>query len=433
MKSHLVLRLANPIPAPNIPHWEPFILNKANEVGEFGNSLDAVFREYGLPIWITAEYRPASEDGFNAEEIESGLNRTYRVILRQDTTFPPGLVDQIRLHPAVDWVRRGAIAQAVLPVYSEMASTSALSDWPGALIHLPYAHAITKGRADIKVAILDTGVDLDHPEVVGRFVARKDVVDFEGLDTSSFIGDLLQADDDPEDEVGHGTHIAGIIGARGNRIAEGVCSGCRLMAVRVLATMTQNGRRFGAGLIDNINLGIKWAVDNGADVINMSLGVRHEHGGLPHADVIQYALRKGVSVIAAAGNDGTNNKYYPGALPGVLAIGAVDRDGHVAPFSSYGARISFLAPGTGILSSYRDGGYAASSGTSQAAPFVSGAVALLQSLALEHGRRLLSHQIKYLLQQTSERIDRRRHHPKGGYGIINLADAFRLLNYELGM
>jgi thermitase len=237
-----------------------------------------------------------------------------------------------------------------------------VSDWPGALIHLPYAHAFTKGREDIQVAILDTGVDLDHPEVAGRFVARKDVVDFEGLDTSSFIGDLLQADDDPEDEVGHGTHIAGIIGGRGQRIPEGVCSGCRLMAVRVLATMTQNGRRFGAGLIDNINLGIKWAVDNGADVINMSLGVRHEHGGLPHADVIQYALRKGVSVIAAAGNDGTNNKYYPGALPGVLAIGAVDHDGQVAPFSSYGARISFLAPGTEILSSYRDGGYAASSG-----------------------------------------------------------------------
>ena len=433
MKIHLILRLTNnSVPNfPQIPHWESFILDKDRTVGQFGSSLDSVFSTYKLPIWITSEYLPANGHQFNEDERAIGLNRIYRVILRKRTTIPEGLIERIRLNPEVKWVRPGFIASTPLPIYSKATSTLSPSTWPQDMIYLPYAHAQTKGRQDIIVAILDTGVDLNHPELANKFDARKDVVDFKGLDTSSFIGDVLQADNDPEDEVGHGTHIAGILGAKGKRIAKGVCLDCKFMAVRVLATLSQQGKRVGAGLVDNINVGIKWAVDHGADVINMSLGIRHERGGLPHEDVIAYAQRKGVSIVAAAGNDGTNNKYYPGALPGVMAVGAVDYQGQVAPFSSYGARISFLAPGTAILSSYREGGYAASSGTSQAAPFVTGAVALLKSLALNSGHKLSDHQVQYILRQTADRLDQRIHNPKSGYGVINLADAFKLLNYEL--
>jgi subtilisin family serine protease len=187
----------------------------------------------------------------------------------------------------------------------------------------------------------------------------------------------------------------------------------------------------GAGLVDNINVGIKWAVDRGADVVNMSLGIRHEHGGLPHAEVIDYALRRGTTVVAAAGNDGTDSKYYPGALPGVIAVGAADRSGGVAPFSSFGAGIALLAPGTQILSSFRGGGYAASSGTSQAAPFVSGAVALLKSIARDRSRGLDDGQVKDVLTRTSDSIDRRRYDRRGGHGVLNLADAVRLLHHRL--
>lgn len=432
MKAHLVIQLKTPISGRPPPHWVPFILDKEGETVRFDSGLDEIFEAWRVPFWITSEYQPAEGAQFGQDEREVGLDRTYRIILRDRTTVPDGLVARLQTHPAVEAVRPGAVASIRLPHYSQAAGDYSLRDWPREMIYLSHAHALSKGRPDIKIAVLDTGVELQHPDLQGQFVGQIDVVDFEGLDTTSFVGDLLQVDDDPEDEVGHGTHIAGIIGAVGRKIPAGISPGCKMIAVRVLAAMNENGRRVGAGLIDNINVGIKWAVDNGADIINMSLGIRHEHGGLPHEDVIKYALRKGVSVIAAAGNDGDPNKYYPGALPGVIAVGAVDHQGHVAPFSSYGAHISFLAPGTSILSTFRNGSYAASSGTSQAAPFVSGAVALLKSIALDRGRRLLDHQVKHLLKQTSERIDKRPHHAKGGYGIINLADAVRLLNYELG-
>ena len=124
--------------------------------------------------------------------------------------------------------------------------------------------------------------------------------------------------------MGHGTHVSGIIAGKGLQMDEGVAPECSLMAVRVLATMKDGDRLVGAGIVDNINSGIKWAVDNGADVINMSLGIRHTGGGLPHQDVVRYALSKNVAVVAASGNDGTAERYYPGALKGVFAVGAAD-------------------------------------------------------------------------------------------------------------
>jgi subtilisin family serine protease len=186
--------------------------------------------------------------------------------------------------------------------------------------------------------------------------------------------------------------------------------------------MERDGERFGAGLVDNINQGVKWAVDNGADVINMSLGVRHEGGGLPHAEVIRYALEKGVTVVAASGNDGQNALYYPGALPGVITVGAMSREGGVAGFSTYNRRVQLIAPGEDVYSCYRGVGYAFASGTSHAAPFVAGAVALLKSFV----RGLTDGQAKYLLKHTADRLDQRFQHPKAGYGRLNIIDALRL-------
>src|SRR5690606_16774976 len=116
--------------------------------------------------------------------------------------------------------------------------------------------------------------------------------------------------------------VAGIIAGVGLNMPRGVAVGCSIIAVRTLATLrTENGPA-GAGIVDNINSALKWAVDQGAHVINASLGIKHTGGGLPHEDVIRYALSRGATVVAASGNDGTTEKYYPGALPGVIAVGA---------------------------------------------------------------------------------------------------------------
>jgi subtilisin family serine protease len=341
------------------------------------------------------------------------------------------LLQEIRRLPEVEDVRKGEIGQVEIPPKAIAQSMDLTMDKARKDIYLKEAHLFGKGDPEIKIAILDTGIDGNHQELQHTISKKADFVNLEGLNTSSFIGDTLGYDDMPDDEVGHGTHVAGIIGAKGVRMPEGVAPNCKLIVVRVLATLNQDGKMVGAGLLDNINVGIKWAVDHGADVINMSLGTKQEHGGLPHQEVIQYALDKGVSIIAASGNDGSGDKYYPGALPGVMAISAVDAENNVANFSNYGAHVTMAAPGTNIYSSYINHTYAFSSGTSQAAPFVTGAVALLKSYGLQFGVKLRDNQVKYILKHTSDKLDKQFKNSKSGYGKLNLLDALKLLKYQL--
>lgn len=430
MKAHLIIKLFQPLDNNAVPHWIDFIHDKRNSKTKFDNPIDEVFKKFNLDFWITKEYKPDKENIYSVDEIKSGLNKIYRVILQQEGTLPDRLVENIKFLPEVAEVRPAFIGEAELPKPSLAKSLSSVFDIARNNIYLKEAQLYSKGHPEIKIAILDTGLDLKHPELQDAIYKKADFVNLEGLDTTSFIGDILNHDEDPTDEVGHGTHVAGIIAARGLKMPEGIVPQCKLMAVRVLATMSQGDKRFGAGLLDNINTAIKWAVDNDADIINMSLGIKHEYGGLPHEEVINYAISKGVTIVAASGNDGTSDKYYPGALPGVLAVGAVDDQDNIAPFSTYGAHVSLVAPGTNIYSSYINQTYALSSGTSQAAPFVSGAVALLKSYALQNGYELNDGQIKYILKHTSDKPDSQFKTEKGGYGRLNLIDALKLLKYQ---
>ena len=256
------------------------------------------------------------------------------------------------------------------------------------------------------MAVLDTGVGLNHPELADALLPGYDFVDI--IDgAGKFVGDYTGYDEDPEDEVGHGTHVAGIIGAKGDRVPPGVAPQCKILPVRVLGAMKKGRKRVGSGSVDNINTGIKWAIDNGADVVNMSLGIRQTGSDLPHEEMVAYAKRKGVTIVAASGNDGREERYYPGALPYAIAVGAADERDRVAAFSTYGEQVEVVAPGTDIYSTYLKDGYAFSTGTSHASPFVAGAVALLKSYALtKKGMPLRDRQVRYLLQQTSDKSDR---------------------------
>ena len=431
MKHHLVLKLVQQLTDDyNLPDWTTFINDKTVSRESLTPEVDRLLGELGIKFWVTKEYKPAATD-WNKDEIEHGLNRTYRMILQDDYNLPENLVSRIKLIPSVEDARELEVGQVRLPSPEIATSASLTAQSPGDLIYLPYAKSLTRGNADIKVAVLDTGANLDHRELQGKIVKRADFVDLEGLNTSDFVGDITGYDDVPEDEVGHGTHVSGIIAGRGLQMDEGVAPECGIMAVRVLATMKSGPRLVGAGIVDNINTGIKWAVDNGADVINMSLGIRHTGGGLPHEDVVRYALSKNVVVVAASGNDGTSERYYPGALPGVFAVGAVDSNGAVTNFTSYGANITVVAPGLNIYSSFAHNSYAVASGTSQASPFVAGSIALAKSYALEQGQKLTANEIHYLLKNTSDKVNSRLRDEHAGYGLLNLADAFKLLNHLL--
>jgi thermitase len=431
MKKHIVLKLVEQHPDDaDIPHWLEFIEDRSKSRDTIQPALDRLLQNAGIKFWTTSEYDTADTE-WDEDEIRSGLNREYRLILRDAYELPPMLIEEIKLLPFVEDARDIQIAETHLPDLKVSSPTSIGSSPIADLIYLPYAKAITKGRAEINIAVLDTGVNMNHRELQGKIGKCFDFVDLDGIDTTDFVGRTKGLDANVEDEVGHGTHVSGILVAKGLQMDEGICPNCRIMAVRVLATMKSGDRLVGAGIVDNINNGIKWAVDNGADIVNMSLGIKHTGGGLPHQDVIRYALSKGVTVVAASGNDGTAERYYPGALPGVIAVGAVDNTGTVTNFTSYGANITVVAPGVNVYSSFAHNSYAFASGTSQASPFVTGMIALMKSLALERGAKLAVRDLVDILKNTSDKADGRLRTEHAGYGLINLADAFKLLNHTL--
>lgn len=219
------------------------------------------------------------------------------------------------------------------------------------------------------VAVLDTGVDADHPDLDGRVLS--------GWDS------MVEGGDGRVDPNGHGTHVAGILAAAaGNDVGiGGVAPGVSILPVRVLDET-------GNGDDDELALGIIWAVDHGADIMNLSIG-----GAVPSTlleGAIDYALDAGVLVVVAAGNSGAmgNEPSYPAAYRQVLAVGSTDSSDRRSIFSNTGGYVDIAAPGSWIVSTWPGGRYQTSSGTSMAAPFVAGAAALLQQRTGLQGRAL---------------------------------------------
>lgn len=223
------------------------------------------------------------------------------------------------------------------------------------MLNLPAAHALSRG-AGVTVAVIDTGVQLDHPALAGRLTtARIDFVDGDNVPEDEFPGGAAYG-------AGHGTHVAGII--------QLVAPQARIMPIRVLDT---DGR----GYAFTVAEAILFALENGANVINLSLGMPQESDLL--ADVIDEATEAGVVVVGAAGNLNSNQKQYPAASECVLGVTAIDANRVKADFANYGGWVRLSAPGVAIYSTLPANGYGSWSGTSMAAPFVAGGAALLLS------------------------------------------------------
>jgi subtilisin family serine protease len=269
--------------------------------------------------------------------------------------------------------------------------------WALARIDAQAAWNLETGSPDIVIAIIDTGVNYGHVDLAANIWKNPGELSGDGLDNdgNGFVDDDIgwdfvsnagdcddadcsQRDRDPMDGHGHGTHVAGISAAvtdNGIGIA-GVTWGCRIMAVRV-------GYKDAAGrgvmqLKDAVD-GIYYAVDNGADILNLSWGSTHNSELLQ--DAIAYASERGVVVCAAAGNENAETYFYPAACGGslVLAVGATDQKDDKASYSSFGNWVHVSAPGSSILSTCVSGNYCSKSGTSMAAPHVAGMAGLLLS------------------------------------------------------
>jgi len=257
--------------------------------------------------------------------------------------------------------------------------------------------SVGRGSDSIIVGVLDTGVQTDHPDLTGKLVKGMNIV---------------SEKDSPEDDVGHGTHVAGIIAAAVNN-GEGVAGMTwynKVLPVKVLDSS-------GAGSTYSVAQGVIWATDHGAKVINMSLG-NYAEAQFLH-DALKYAFDHDVVLVAASGNDNTERPGYPAAYPEVLAVAATDQKGNKASFSNYGKYIDVAAPGDAIASTYPGSQYAALSGTSMASPHVAALAGLIRSINPE----LKNTEVMDIIRQTAKDIGEKGKDIYFGYGQIDVVKA----------
>ncbi len=259
------------------------------------------------------------------------------------------------------------------------------------------AWEVSKGSSSVKIAIIDTGIDLEHEDLKDNILEGSGY-DFVDIDTVSYKSmgyvlipeeDYTEPDDIPKDYNGHGTHCAGIIGARGDNAKgiSGVCQEVSLIPVKAGFSIL-NSYAYEEGILehDNIAEAIKYAADEGADVISMSFG-GSERSEIMRQSIL-YAAQMDVVLVAAAGNESTNRKSYPADFPHVISVSATAYNDRKADFSNYGDWVDICAPGENIWSTVpkeggsnsNDEGYLYLSGTSMAAPFVAGVAGLLLSV-----------------------------------------------------
>ncbi|MHB8060691.1 MAG: S8 family serine peptidase, partial [Gaiellaceae bacterium] len=294
-------------------------------------------------------------------------------------------VAQLRRQAGVSYAEVDRVVHAYAVSINDPFSIAPYPTWPFTNPFFPDAWSLALGGSDVTVAVLDTGVQADHPDLLGKLVSGYDIVN---------------ADNDPADDNtkdgGHGTLVSGVIAAQENNgigIA-GVCWKCRIMPVKVLDST-------GSGSDSGVASGITWAVDHGAEVINLSLGGPGTTQTL--TDAVSYALAYGVVVVAAAGNDGEDaalatTPNYPAAYSGVISVGAVNESNSRYAWSNHGSWVQVDAPGctdsTGLGSVYL-GNFC---GTSTASPFVAG----LAGLALSYRPAASASSVVSAIEQSAQ-------------------------------
>jgi hypothetical protein len=269
--------------------------------------------------------------------------------------------------------------------------------WALTRIGVPAAWAVTTGRPEVVIAVIDTGVDLTHADLQTQLVP--------GLN-------VLNPRNPPQDDHGHGTAMAGIVSAAMNNGfgIVGVCPGCRIMPIKALDAD-------GVGTYADVIEGILYAADHDARVLNLSVGGTVYSVGL--RDAVDYARTAGAVVVAAAGNSGSDAPVYPAAYTGVLAVAAVDRDGARWAGSNHGPYVSLAAPGVDITTTGLDGDFVSVTGTSPATAHVAGVAALTASAQPD----ATGSQIEEALRRSAEDVGDEGTDEWSGYGVVRADQA----------
>jgi hypothetical protein len=291
---------------------------------------------------------------------------------------------RLRRDPRVVWAERDIrVRAAFVPndpcLHQPLEECGDVEQWGLHKVGALAAWDVTQGDPTVRVAVLDTGVDADHPQLAGKVIVGPNRSDSPTL----------------QDTVGHGTHVAGIVAAwtdDGETVA-GLGWHTDVLSIKVLDDR-------GGGNGADVAQGIDDAVAAGVKVINMSFAGDPGEFSIALAEAVARARAAGVLVVAATGNSGSTERTYPAALDGVVSVTATDRNDAVPGFSNRGTWVSMAAPGVDIVSTWKDDGYAVVNGTSMAAPHVSAAAALL--LAAEPG--ITADEVRARLGSTAAQV-----------------------------
>ncbi len=293
-----------------------------------------------------------------------GLSRIYVLTLASSSDLQDAL-SAFSADPAIEYAEPDLIGYGAGMPDDErfdqqwnLHNTGQSGGEPDADVDAPEAWDLSTGITSTVLAIIDTGVDLDHPDLAGKIIPGYDFVNDDGM---------------PQDDHGHGTHVAGIAAAstdNGIGVA-GLCPECRIMPLKALDSGNSGYYSWWASAI-------VYAVDHGANVINMSMGGTGYSQAL--RDATLYAYAADVPIVAAMMNDGNSTLYYPAAFTETIAVGSTDRYDDRSSFSNYGDHIDLVAPGSAILSTMWDDTYASWYGTSMATPHVAGVLGLVHSV-----------------------------------------------------
>jgi len=372
---------------------------------------------------------------------DPNLSRIVKITFN-DSVSAQSFINQAKNDPTIDYVQTSNIYKI-----DNIPNDSLVGQqWALKKIQAFEAWNITEGSDSVLIGLIDTGIDYLHPDLKNKIYINPgetgtdsqgrnkdsngidddgngfiddymgwDFTDRRGFPFDSSGGDYLGWDNNPMDDNGHGTYIAGILAAETNNdigIA-GVAPKIKILNLRAFDPS-------GYGEEDDVAAAILYAVKMGVKVINMSFGDTQFSYVL--RDVIRYAYNKGVVLVASSGNDGSDEPHYPSGYSEVICVGNSTIDDNVAPSSNYGSTLDLVAPGTDILTTARGGGYATVSGTSASAPFVSAAAGLILSLG-----HFTNEEVKQILKSTADDIDEPGWDIKSGAGRLNLYRALSVL------
>ncbi|MBP7689059.1 MAG: S8 family serine peptidase [Thermoflexales bacterium] len=330
-------------------------------------------------------------------------------------------LESIRSDPAIDWIEANGWVRAS-DVITPDDTFYVAQQWPYLnVMRVPEAWALTTGDSR-PVAVIDTGISITHPDLTGKIWSNPDEIAGNGLDddANGYVDDAIgwnfvSNTNNVQDNHSHGSHVSGSIAASANN-GQGIAGlswAATLMPIKALGSNA-------AGTWANIAAAIIYAADEGARIINLSLGDK----AVPPQTLrlaVSYAQSKGCLLIAAAGNDGTGQIEYPAALPGVLAVASTELDDTRSDFSNYGADLDVSAPGRDIFSASSTGSYYANSGTSMSAAHVSGLAALIWSMRPDYAALTVAQTITL----TAQDIGSIGWDAQSGWGRIDALAAVR--------